>query len=102
MKIKIELSSLREITKILINTDVSVVSYNGKVVDMDISNLTKKLYRIISYWEREYIDNVFDAESFVIKITDEEKTVNYMGCGRYPDNYAEFLQLIKEIKNAAN
>lgn len=75
---------------------------NSVIVNDQIYNITKEkiadLLRIIRTWDSVYKNrNHIDAESFVIKITDDTGTEIIQGQGDYPDDYNLFKEWISEF-----
>lgn len=77
------------------NTLRVYVKENVKSINKDELD---RLLRIICKWNHQYIDKrIIDAQMFRIRIYTNNGVDEYFGSGVYPDNYSEFLELVRGI-----
>ena len=78
----------------------STLKVYRKKQEKEISKeMIEDLLNIICKWERESIDQgMIDAQTYLVKVyTTDGKIDQYFGKGKYPNNYSEFLELVRDI-----
>lgn len=68
---------------------------NGKKAMVDVNGFVRKLLKIVSIWEENMVNNlIVGGDHYEVKIKDGDMVYNYVGYGKYPINYHEFVALI--------
>ncbi len=100
MKINIDILSGRLNNKITADTEAGDFLINGKKKQIDVNDFTNRLLGIILSWKEKMIGpELLDGESYCVTITDGEETASFYGKNSFPDNYDEFVLLIREVMN---
>ena len=98
MEIKIEVFSMYEYYKVTANTTINSLIINNKKSNMNASEFAEKLLNIVAFWDERLVSQnlVHDAENYVIEIEKGLETLKLIGNGKYPNNYNNFKNLLKE------
>ena len=100
MKISIKLLSMHDYLKMTIDTESNSVVLNSAPVKTDANALASKICRLASSWEKKYSNSsVLDGESFEVIIKNNGKEYKFEGKNSYPNNFGDFLELLREVKN---
>lgn len=95
--IEIEIINMGSILEMVIDVSNGSIKVNDEFKKIDVS-LIEELIRIIRTWDNEYNnDSLIDSESFMIKISDNNKVDIIKGKGKYPKNYNTFKRLLGDI-----
>ena len=99
MKINIDIFSGRINHKITANTLTGDFFADGKRKSSNINNFIERLLGIVILWKENMVGpELLDGESYNVTITDENnETVCFNGKNAFPDNYSDFVSLIKEV-----
>ncbi len=96
-KIEIRISGISNNMQLFIVPSTMKLYVKGKIKDIDKEWL-EKLLSIICKWDYEYVDDsVIDAETFKVRIYTSSGVDEYFGCGKYPNNYPLFINLVKGV-----
>lgn len=75
----------------------NTVAVNGTVLEFD-KNKFYDLFSIIRNWNHEYVDeNNIEGEEFYINIYKLNGIDYFHGKGKYPSNYLEFKEWVRNI-----
>lgn len=97
MIVEITVNNMYERLKIVVCEDKLFV--NGKQKQVDCENFLRRLFCIITPWEKKLVNlSVLDGESYSVKITEGDNATEYLGRNKFPKNYREFKELINEVK----
>lgn len=101
-KIEIKITNLSQnMELIVIPSTLQVYTKNNT------KTITKEwlddLLNIICKWDYKYIDNsIIDAETYTIKVYTEGTVDEYFGKGKYPRNYIDFINLVRDVYGENN
>ena len=98
MKAKIKVFGLNKVVDIVLDTTAGIFTNLGKKVNKNVCEFMDKLLDIVVFWDEDMtVQNIIDAESYLVEIENENKKIVFKGCGRYPENYEMFIKLIGNI-----
>ena len=96
-KIEIKITNLNNKIELFIIPSTLKVYVKDKAKSIDKEQIDR-LLRIICRWDYEYINNsIIDAQTFKIRVYSKNGVDEYFGCGKYPKNYHEFIELVRGI-----
>lgn len=100
MKIQITASSNLFIYNIQVDTQTNFFTLNGMQKSIDTLAFKEKLFDIIFDWDKNMIvPYITDAQEYKITISDNNQKTTLVGKGKYPENYDEFISLLKEVES---
>ena len=100
MKIKINKQSLKENTTILIDVVKKIVKDNTHNEKQIKDSTLFEIVKCISSWKESYVnDRTIDGSTYTIKIKSNNCMKSYMFKNKYPDNFSDFLNALKEVIN---
>lgn len=98
MKGIIELKNMYKTLSIKFDSDKNILLVNEKPIKYDASEFLYKLQTIIASWDKVMINNsVSDGEIYSVKLKLDNKTREYIGKNKFPENYYKFIALINEV-----
>lgn len=97
MKISIILSSMTQFNQLVLDDATQEAKLNGKKIKLDIDKFASKVLSIVSSWEKRMVNEfIMDGQEYKVKIEKEDKTYEYYGKNKYPENFREFSKLLQE------
>lgn len=97
MKIIINKKSFKENSTIIIDDVKKIVKYNNKEKPIKNSSLLE-IFNFISSWEKSCIKNsIIDGCTYTIEIELNNIKETLIFKNKYPDNFGDFLEILKEI-----
>ena len=98
MIVVIRIENLNGRTEIGLNDKNNMCIVNGTKKNVDVSKFIKEIIGLTLSWTPVMKkDNVIDAESYTVLITNGKTEKTYVGKNAFPLNYNEFKKLISEI-----
>lgn len=100
MKIQISVSANDFVYNIDINTQSNFFVCNGKTKKIDTLDFKQKLFDIIFCWDKNMVvDNITDCQKYQITVSNNNEHITFVGKGKYPNNYNQFISLLREVDN---
>ena len=97
MKITVSVFNMYKSRYIVLDDEKNEATFNGKKVELDIPPFASKLLTIISSWDNRMVnDMVLDGESYSVKVEKDGKVYNYEGRNKFPLNYRDFIDLLRD------
>ncbi len=97
MKITITLSGLSNFTQLIIDDQKQEAKLNRTKINLNIDDFSSKILSIVSSWDKRMVNEfVLDGQEYMVRIEKNNKVYDYYGRNKYPDNYREFITLLKE------
>lgn len=100
MKIQISVSANDFVYNLNVDTQTNFFVCNGKNKNLNAFEFKEKLFDIIFCWDKNMvIPNITDAQEYKIYISDYNEHLTLVGKGKYPENYDDFISLLKEVES---
>ena len=100
MKIQISVSANDFVYNISVDTKSNFFVCNGKTKKTDIHMFKEKLFDIIFCWEQNMVvETITDAQTYKISVQNNNENITFVGKGKYPPNYNQFISLLREVDN---
>ncbi len=99
MKITVIMSSMTQFKQLVLDDETKKAKLNGEKIKIDIDDFASKILSIVSSWDARMVNEfIMDGQEYKVKIEKDEKTFEYYGKNKYPDNFKEFTTLLQENK----
>lgn len=96
MKILVTLTNLYNSIALKLDCEKNEATLNGKQIKLNVPIFSSKLLSIVSSWDNKMInDMVLDGISYSVEINKDGKRYKYEGRNDFPDNYNEFISLLR-------
>ena len=100
MKIQINVSANDFVYNLDVDTQTNFFVCNGKTKNLNTFEFKEKLFDIIFCWDKKMIvEDIKGAEEYRIYVSDYNEHITLVGKGKYPNNYNEFISLLKEVND---
>ncbi len=97
LKIEIKLNTLNKRLNLLLDCINSKAIFNGKEIAIDLEGFCSKVLQIVSAWDSNMINrSSYDGLRYSVTIFKEDKKCSYVGKNKYPENFDEFIALLKD------
>lgn len=100
MEINIKIKNSISLIYIKLNSIENYMEFNGKKINKNVNEFCAKILNITDGWENLTFNYYFfDADYYDIEFIYNKKIkhIGYNGC--FPQNYEEFLNIVKDIVN---
>ena len=98
MKIQISVSANDFVYNLDVDTRSNFFVCNGQHKKADPLQFKEKLFDIIFCWDKNMVvPGITDAQEYKVSINDLNERATFVGKGRYPNNYNQFIELLKEV-----
>ena len=98
MKIQISVSANDFVYNIDVDTRTKHFVCNGQQKKADPLQFKEKLFDIIFCWDKNMVvPNITDAQEYKVSIHDTNERATFVGKGKYPNNYNQFIMLLREV-----
>ncbi len=96
MKIIVTLRSLTKLTRLELDEEKQTANLNGTPIDINVEPFINKLLKIVSSWKKRMVnDFILDGLEYTVKIEKDDKSFEFYGRNKFPDNFQDFINLLQ-------